>query len=97
MPGGGVFDDLGKVYDQLLRHEGDIMGAGHMTVGIKAAGIDEVGVLHAQFGSPLIHELYEAILTAAYVFRCSNGCIVAGGDAHAFDKVSQADLLAFFQ
>ena len=83
--------------EQLPAHEGDVVGAGDVTLGGEAGAVDEVGVVHAQTLGPVVHLLHEQLRHAGDLLRQRHRRVVAGGHANAFQQLLHGDLLALRQ
>ena len=96
-PDGGKAPDVRVAQNQRPAHEGNVIGAGHMTLGRQARGVYEMGVLHTQLRGPVIHLLHEQLRHPGHLFRQGHGGVVAAGDAHRLQKLLHGDLLPLGQ
>ena len=77
--------DLWVFRGQLAGHQGNIIGACHMSVNVKTTTIYKCSVVHAKSFGTLIHFFYESGFTAADKFRHGNACVIGTCDADTFD------------
>ena len=96
LPKGGI-SFYPAVAHQFPRHQGNVIGRGQMPLGVKAATVDELGVLHSKLLRPVVHPGYKDLLAACHGFGQRNGTVVGRGQHHAFEKLLYRHLLPFLQ
>ena len=82
---------------QLCRHEPDIIGRGQMAFCRQTAGVDKVGIFHAQLFGAGIHHGNKALLRACQVLPQRHGAIVGRNHRHALEHLPHRQHLALFQ
>ena len=96
-PDSGKLSDLRVIQNERPAHQGDVIGAGHMARGGQAGAVEKVGVLHAQFGSPLVHQGHEGLLAARHMLGQGHGAVVGGHHRYCFDHIPDGQLFILFQ
>ncbi len=85
--------DFGELRVLLQRHAGDVhvVSGADMIGRVEAMRVGEVGVVHAESGCFLVHELDEGVDAATDVFGELNGGVVAGGQEEAVEQILDGD------
>lgn len=73
-PDGAVVMYLRVLANQLPGHQGDVIGCCHVPIHVKAAAVDEGGVLHAKSFCPLVHLRHKFLLAAPDVLGHGDTC-----------------------